>query len=86
MHTTEDRRKVVMLRIDRAFPFDSCCDKCDGLNPESTLPAVAQDFYLGKIRVLWQPFRCFPSWLSMPGECNHSGPRQHVELGTAGML
>lgn len=43
MHTTEDRRKVVMLRIDRAFPFDSCCGKPDAFNPESILSAVTRD-------------------------------------------
>lgn len=86
MHAAEDRRKVVMLRIDSAFPFDSCCAKPDAFNPESIVSAVTQDFYLGKIRAPWQAFRRFPSWLSMSGECNHSGPGIYGKLGTAGLL
>lgn len=83
MHTAEDRRKAVMLRIDRAFPIESCCGKLDAFNPESILSA---DLYLVKIRAPWQAFRWFPSWLSMPGECNHSSPGQFGKLGTAGLL
>ena len=86
MHSAEDRRKAVMLRIDRAFPFDSCCGKPDAFNPAIILFAVTRDFYLVKIRAPWQAFRWFLSWLSMPGECNHSGPGQYGKLGAASLL
>lgn len=56
MHAAVDRRNVVMLGTETAFPFDSCCGELDVFNPETAVPTVTPGFYLVKIRPSWRAF------------------------------
>lgn len=71
MHAAVDRRKAVMLRMESALPFDSCCGKPDAFNPETTLSTDTPDFYSVKIRHFQWAFRWLLSWLSISGGYNH---------------
>lgn len=67
MHAAVDRRKAVMLRIESALSFDSCCGKPDAFNPETTLSTDTPDFYSVQTRPSQRAFRWSLSWLSITG-------------------